>query len=149
MNRLVNVAWRRTRSLWHLAWSEHATPREVGIAVGLGVFVGSSPAVGFHGGIALGVATLFRLNRIWCFLGSRISSIVILPWIALAEVQIAHYARERSWIALTKDELMAHRHELMLDWILGWLPVGIALGLLFGLLAAFVFDVRKRKMEAR
>ena len=131
-----------------MAWTEHATPREVGVAVGLGVFVGCSPAVGFHGGIALGVATLLRLNRIWCFLGSRISSIVILPWIALAEVQLAHYAREGTFMHLTKDELIAHRHLLMLDWILGWFPVGIGLGLFFGLLAAVVFGLRKRKMDA-
>ncbi|MGH7285833.1 MAG: DUF2062 domain-containing protein, partial [Polyangiaceae bacterium] len=131
------------------AWTEHTTPREAGIAVALGVFVGCSPAVGFHAAIALGVATLFRLNRIWCFLGSRISSIVILPWIVMAEVELAHYAREGSWLHLSRDELVAQRHRLMLDWILGWFPVGIATGLFFGLLAALAFRLRKRNEDAR
>ncbi len=119
------------------------------MAVALGVFIGCSPAVGMHGAIALGAATLFRLSRLWCFLGSRISSIVILPWIVMAEVELAHFVREGSWLHLSREELVAQRHHLMLDWILGWFPIGIGSGVFFGALAALAFSLKKRANHAR
>ncbi|MGH7327168.1 MAG: hypothetical protein ACREJX_02335, partial [Polyangiaceae bacterium] len=64
-------------------------------------------------------------------------------------VELAHYAREGSWLHLSREELVAQRHRLMLDWILGWFPVGIATGLFFGLLAALAFRLRKRNEDAR
>src|SRR5690242_7009139 len=90
----------RLRSLWLLVLSERAAPREIGLAVALGVFVGSSPALGFHGWAAVGLATLLRLNRLWAFCGSRISNMVTLPWIAFAEVEVAHRARTGEWVDL-------------------------------------------------
>ncbi len=136
----------RVRLLWRLAKSERASPPQVAWAVGTGVFVGCTPAIGLHGWIAVGAATLFRLNRLYAFLGSRVSSVFVLPWIVLAEVQLAHRVRTGSFVALTKDDVLAHAKEFLLDWCVGTIPVGGALAVLFAL-AAYSWAARRARAK--
>jgi uncharacterized protein (DUF2062 family) len=131
----------RLRALWQLARREHATPREIGQAVAVGVFVGCTPAIGFHGWIAVGLATLLRLNRLWAFLGSRVCTFFILPWIALAEVQLAHRIRAGRWVALTVDTALHEAPGLLVDWLAGAVLVG---GVLAALLGAAAYVVAGR-----
>lgn len=123
----------RTKRLWERAKREHSTPREVGWSVGLGVFTGCTPFIGFHMWIALGLASLFRLNRLWAFLGSRVSSNVIFVWIAFAEIESAHRLRTGSWMPVAPQEVLAHGWDLALDWLAGAALVGSVLGVLVGL----------------
>lgn len=125
----------RVRHLVRRAKNERASPREVGEAVFLGVFAGCSPAVGVHGPIALALATVLRRNRLYAFLGSRVSNIVILPFIVLAEVQASHVLRTGHWAALTRDRVLDEAPSLLFDWIVGSILVGAALGFAVGLLA--------------
>jgi uncharacterized protein (DUF2062 family) len=137
----------KTRDVWTLLWKEHTTPREIAIAVAMGSFVGCTPALGFHGWIALGLATLFRLNRIWCWAGSRISNILIYPWIVIGEIEIGHYARFGERMHLTEKEVMSLRGKLMIDWLIGSIPVGLGAAILFGGLAFGLAHLRLRKNE--
>lgn len=125
----------RSRRLWERAKREHSTPREVGWSVGLGVFCGCTPFLGLHMWIALGLASLFRLNRLWAFLGSRVSSNVIFAWIAFVEIEAAHRLRTGEWAPLTPHEALTHGRALLHDWLLGAALVGALLGAVFGLLA--------------
>ena len=125
----------RVRLLVRRAKNERATPREVGEAVFLGVFAGCSPAVGVHGPIALALATMLRRNRLYAFLGSRVSNVVILPFIVLAEVQASHVIRTGHLAALSRDRVLEEAPSLLLDWILGSVLVGFALGLVVGWVA--------------
>ena len=136
----------RLRALWQLALSERATPREIGLAIGLGVALGCTPLIGFHGWIAFGLATLFRLSRLWTFMGSRFANFITIPWIALVEVQLAHRLRTGTWAPLTIDTVLDHARELLLDWCLGLIPVAIVLGSLFGFLAYLVARARLAKL---
>jgi uncharacterized protein (DUF2062 family) len=120
----------RLKAIVHLARSERATPREIALAVAIGAFVGCSPAIGLHGWLAVGLATLLRKNRLFAFLGSRVSFFLTLPWIVLAEVQIAHRLRVGVWADLSPKTAVADAHLLLLDWVLGWIPVGLALAAL-------------------
>jgi uncharacterized protein (DUF2062 family) len=99
------------------------------------VFSGCTPAIGFHGWIALGLATLLRLNRLWAFLGSRVSTFFILPWIALAEVELAHRLRTGTWAAVTVDNVLREAPGLLVDWLLGAGLVGGALAAILGFVA--------------
>ena len=140
-----SIGSKRARDLWITLWSEHTTPREIGLAVATGVFIGCTPALGFHGWIALGVATIANLNRIWAWVGSRISNILILPWIVIAEIEIGHHLRFGGWMHLSKEEVMERRGKLLLDWLIGSVPIGIALAIVLGLLAFGLAHVRLRK----
>jgi uncharacterized protein (DUF2062 family) len=129
--------WNKLKSLWLLARTERATPREVFWAVFVGAFMGCTPAIGIHGGLAVGAATLFRKNRLFAWLGSRVSNVLVLPFIVYAEVQVAHRLRAGTWAALSfeRERVVAQAGELLLDWCLGSVPVGAAIGALAGLLA--------------
>ncbi len=124
----------RVVALWRTLKNEHSSPREIAWAVGIGVFAGCTPAVGFHGWVAIAMAALVRKNKLWAWVGSRVSNVLVLPFIIFAELQIAHKARTGQWLALSIDEIKAHgASSLILDWFIGSLAVGLVLGLVFGL----------------
>ncbi len=143
--------WTKLKLLWQLAKSERATPREIGWAVAIGAFAGCTPAVGVHGPVAMGLATLARKNRLFAWLGSRISNVFFLPFIILTEIQLAHRIRTGAFVDLAREDILAQAPHLLLDWCLGTFPVGAALGVVMGL-GAYAFahrrDARKAKAEA-
>src|SRR6187551_1040723 len=100
--------------VWRAAKSERATPREIGWAVALGAFAGCTPAVGFHGPLSLALATLFKKNRLFAWLGSRISNMIFLPFITIAEIQISHKIRTGTWVVLDREHVMAQAGSLLL-----------------------------------
>jgi uncharacterized protein (DUF2062 family) len=144
---LLHRLWQRIRDLWRRAKREHSTPREVGWSVGIGVFCGCSPFVGAHMWMALGLATAFKLNRLWAFLGSRISTSILLAWIAFSEIELAHRVRTGEWMPLKPDDVFVHVWELFGDWLVGSLVVGAVLGALLGSLT-YALARRWRREEA-
>lgn len=135
--------WRdRARVLWLAVLEERASPREIAVAVGAGVFVGVSPAVGFHGGLAVAMATLLRVNRLYCFVGSRVSNPLIGPWLLIAQIQTAHRLRTGAWLSLTVETVLARGHQLLIDWFLGMFTVGVPLSITLGG-AAYVWAARR------
>ena len=140
--------WEKLKLLWRLAKSERATPREIGWAVAIGAFAGCTPAVGVHGPLAMGLATLARKNRLFAWLGSRISNMVLLPFIALAEIQLAHRIRTGAFASLTRETILSQAPDLLLDWCLGTFPVGAVLGAVMGL-SAYGFAHRRDARRAR
>jgi len=138
----------KLKLLWLLAKSERATPREIGWAVAIGAFAGCTPAVGVHGWVAVGLATLARKSRLFAWLGSRISNMVFLPFIVLAEVQVSHRIRTGAFVELTRENILAQAPHLLLDWCLGTFPVGAAIGIVMGL-SAWAFAHRRDARKAR
>jgi uncharacterized protein (DUF2062 family) len=150
---LFGWLWRKTKTLWQLAKSERATPKEIGWAIFLGVFCGCTPALGFHTVVVLAAATLFKVNRLFAWIGSRSSNALILPFIIIAEIQIAHIVRTGSWATLDRHTIdWEHPFQsvgpLVLDWFLGTIPVGCALGAVFGLGAWRLALMRDRRKAA-
>ncbi len=117
--------------LWERAWNEHCAPHQVGWAVGVGGFCACTPLIGLHMWMALGLATLFRLNRVWAFAGSRISFGPLFGMIAFSEIQVAHRVRAGVWVPLRLQAVLAEGRGLLVDWVLGTVLVG-------GLIAAAV-----------
>jgi hypothetical protein len=132
---IVSGAFARAGQLWERARREHSTPREVALAVAVGVFAGCTPFFGFHMWIALGLATVLRLNRLWAFLGSRCSVVPIYAWIGFCEIAVAHRLRTGVWAPLTPADVIARGGELLKDWLVGAVLVGTALATLAGCVA--------------
>ena len=124
--------WQKIKALWARAKSERATPHEVGWAVAIGAFAGCTPAIGIHGWLAIGLATLARKNRLFAWLGSRISNMIMLPFITLAEVQVAHRLRFGVFLDLTRHNVIDQAPSLLVDWCLGMFPVGGAIAIVMG-----------------
>jgi uncharacterized protein (DUF2062 family) len=144
--RPVRSLYERLRSLWRAALREHATPREVGWSVGIGVFCGCTPFIGLHMWMALGLTTVFRLNRLWSFVGSRVSTGVMLYLIAFSEIDLGHRLRAGAWVNVAPRDVLAHGKELFGDWLIGSVIVGTALGVILGLLAC---GLRARALSRR
>jgi uncharacterized protein (DUF2062 family) len=139
--------WQRINALWLLIKTERATPREIGWAVGIGAFAGCTPAIGVHGLLAIGMATLFRKNRLFAWLGSRISNMFCLPFIAIAEVQVSHVLRTGRWATLDREHALEHAGAFLLDWCLGTIPVGAAIGSALGV-ASWALARRRDRRRA-
>ncbi|MFO0666273.1 MAG: DUF2062 domain-containing protein [Polyangiaceae bacterium] len=150
--RASKPTWReRVRLLYDRVRNEHAAPHHVGEAVALGAFIGCSPFLGLHGWIALGVATLLRRNRLFCFVGSRVCVFFIYPWMVLLQIQLVHRIRTGQFVSATKDTILSQASHLLVDWVLGWLLVGIPLAAMLGALAyawAKKRDAREAQREA-
>jgi uncharacterized protein (DUF2062 family) len=121
--------------LWERAKREPSTPRQVGLSVGLGAFTACTPFIGLHFWISLGLATVFRLNRVWAAVGSRLSSTPILLLTTFSEIQVAHRLRTGTWVAMNWHHAFDHGRELVGDWIVGTVLVGGPLALTFGFVA--------------
>jgi uncharacterized protein (DUF2062 family) len=121
---MLSKLFRGIRSLFVRALQERASPVEVGLSVALGVFCSATPFIGFHLWMALGLSTLLRLNRIWAMLGSRATTMPILPVVVFMEVELAHHVRTGGWAPITPHEALAHAGEYLLDWVLGTPLVG-------------------------
>lgn len=141
--------WTKVKALWSAAKSERASPRDIGWAVFIGAFAGCTPAIGFHGPLALGVATLFKKNRLFAWLGSRIANMVFLPFIAMAEVQVSHRLRTGLWLSIDRRDAIDQAGALLVDWCIGTIPVGGGIGLVFGVLAWVLAARRDRRREAK
>ena len=142
---MLRKLWAKVKAIWQLARSERASPREIGWAFGIGAFLACTPAMGFHGWLALGAATVLKKNRLFAWLGSRISNMLILPFIVIAEVQVAHRLRAGEWLVLDRGTVIHQAPSLILDWCIGSIPVGGAIGILLGLLAWAIATHRQRR----
>lgn len=131
------------RSLALAALNERASPKQVAVSVGAGCFVGLTPAVGFHMGLAVAVATVLRVNRLWCVVGSRISNPLTGPPIVFAQIQLAHRLRTGAWLSLNVDSLLAQAPGLLLDWFVGLATFGTLVSIVMGLVA-YGWAVRRK-----
>jgi uncharacterized protein (DUF2062 family) len=133
---LRESSWLRAAlRVWELARKERCAPHEVGWAVGVGAFVGCTPLMGLHAGIAFVAATLLRLNRLWAVAGSRVSFVPLFAVISFTEIQAAHRLRTGAWAPLSVEEVLARGKELLADWCIGSVLVGGFVAVLLGLVA--------------
>jgi len=135
-------------ALWERAKRERSSPREIGLSVGVGAFVACTPLLGLHVWLALGLATLLRLNRLWTLIGSRLSSTPILAVTTYCEIEAAHRLRTARWVPMTLHEAMDHGPELLFDWVLGTVIVGGLIAVCTGLLAYGVARWRRDSSAA-
>ena len=105
---LLRKLWKRVQALWVQVWNENASPRQVGWAIAVGVYCGTSPFWGLRWLLAVGFATVFRLNRLLTYVGSRLSSnfVVTVP-MALLEVQLAHKLRTGEFLSIGRADFEA------------------------------------------
>lgn len=142
------------RRSWRGLLQERSSPTRIGIAVFWGVIVGCSPFYGFQNLLAVGSATLFRLNRPAVVLAAQVTMPPFTPLIIFASLQIGHLLRSGEWLAISLAEVRAAEPEelakrLAGDFVLGSFTVGVALGIPIALLAmrAVVRSRRARDPE--
>lgn len=108
----------------------HARPGQLAIAMAVGVFVGCTPAFGFHTFIMLALASVLPLNFVAMWIGNHVSTPVLFPLMVMAEVYIGQH-----WLGIASSPgMMGH----FLQWAAGSVVLGILLSVPAGLLT-YVF----------
>lgn len=133
--------------------AEHLSPTKIGWAVGLGLFVGTLPVYGLHLPICIGLATLFRLNKVTMYLAAHISIPPLAPFLVAAGIALGEWLRFGTWRGIIWAEganfveqiglLSGQIPDLYLSCFLGDAVLGLGLGAIGGTLAAFM---AKRRM---
>jgi len=147
------TVWHPFRSIRALV-AERATPRELGLAVALGVFLGALPLIAMHTLAVLIAAALMRLNRVVSLAASQLCMPPVVPALCIEvgyfmrygrflSLQGVHHLRDASFLELGYMGL-----QRLWDWLLGSLVVGPALALGLGLCTVVIARVLERGRRA-
>ncbi len=124
-----------------LLWHEKTGPRELGVAVFVGVLVGCSPFYGLHTALVLGLGFLLRLNKIAMWVASNVSLPFIAPFIAFGSMHLGYWVLYRQPLPMTlagarvlaaSGSIVEVGLSLWLYWLVGSVFVGSGLGLVLG-----------------
>ena len=106
--------------------TEHNTPVRQALAIGLGLYIGASPFLGFHLALSLALGWLFKLNRFRVYLAANISNPLVAPFLYALEIQIGSWLRTGH--VLNAARLQEVRLQgLAIDILLGSVVVGLTL----------------------
>lgn len=143
------------RRLGWLLLREHTEPRQLGLAVLVGVMIGASPFYLFHTALVLLVAFTFGLNKLAVWIASNVSLPIFAPFLTFVSMQAGHRFRFGEWLPLTipgmRERLanggaMELGIDLWFDWLIGSIPVGAVLGAALG---GVTWVVAKGRARAR
>ena len=124
---------------------ERATPRELAIAAGVGLFLATLPLIFMHTVVILYVSSKMRLNRL---LALNVQHLCAPPWIPLACIEVGFFLRNGTWIDFEALKTMIpNLHQYVLNWLLGSLVLAPVLGILGGL-SVYALAGRLQKTEA-
>ena len=127
------ASWRRR--LYLTLRTEHTTPGKLGLAVGIGSFLGFSPFWGLHLLLCFVTASVLRLNRMLLYAASNLANPATAPLLLFAEAQIGHHFLHGVWLDVTLHEVraagLAGVGMLFVDVVVGWAAAGsvVSLGL--------------------
>jgi uncharacterized protein (DUF2062 family)/SAM-dependent methyltransferase len=128
------AGWRRR--LYLTLRTEHTTPLKLGLAVGIGSFLGFSPFWGLHLLLCVVAASLLRLNRMLVYAAANLANPATAPLLLFAEAQVGHHLLHGAWLDLTLHEVRAAGFAglgmLFMDVLVGWAAAGAAVSLLLG-----------------
>ena len=115
--------------------TERATPARLGLAVCVGMLVGTSPFFGFHFAICVVIATALGLNRVVTYLAANVSNPWLAPFIVFASVQTGHVLLTGQWLAMRPESFrQIDPWSFGRAWLLGGFVMGVALGVPSGLM---------------
>ena len=130
------------RKLWRHVREEHVQPHRLGLAVGVGLFVGCLPLYGLHLGICIAVAWALRLNKATVYLAANISNPLLAPLLVAAGIAIGEWIRFGQWRPIDLDQgndfidklalFSGHLPDVFLSCLLGDAVLGLGLGVVFG-----------------
>ncbi|UQA62053.1 DUF2062 domain-containing protein [Polyangium aurulentum] len=114
---------------------EDLSPARLGLAVAIGLFIGSQPVFGLHLVLVLVVCLRLRLNAVLCYVAANISNPFFAPFLITAEVQLGGRVRTGEWLRLDREIEAGYR--ALFDFA-GYMIIGAPL---LGLLLAIVGGV--------
>lgn len=148
------TVWHPLRSIRTLL-TERTTPRELGLAVALGVFLGAVPLIACHTLVILIAAALLRLSRVAAVAASQLCMPPVVPALC---IEVGYFMRYGRFLTLEGAERLQDASFLELgymgllrlwEWFLGSLVVGPALALVLGLMTYVTARALERARHGR
>ena len=134
--------------VWYRLVHEHAEPWRIGLAVFVGVIIGTSPFFGFHLAICLVAAMALRLNKLTMWLAANVSLPIFAPFLAFASAQVGHLMLHGRWAGLTLAQVRTEPLEAVRWWLVGFPAVGAVLGLVLAGVVYRVATLRQTRLAA-
>jgi uncharacterized protein (DUF2062 family) len=142
----VRAGWDAVRS----AFTGALSPRDVFVAIFLGVFIGCLPTYGLHVVLSLALARVWGLNPVLMTVACNISNPLFMPLLIGAEIYVGELVLDGVarpvHVPSTGEELMAMVRDgghLLWACTVGSVFVGLALGAVLGGLGAAVAWARR------
>ena len=118
--------WRPKAFLQHLS-HQHTAPKDLALAVWLGVFIGALPIIPFGLAVILYVSHRFKLNPL---AAGAASNLCVAPFVPFLCIQAGHLLLHgRFWTDFSRQALLHQLHFRLFEWLLGSLLLGPILGL--------------------
>jgi len=132
--------------LLKLAISQHISPAQVGLAVGVGVCVGMTPLFGFHLLLCILLGSAFRLNKLVMYLAANISNPVLIPLIVYAEFQLGSLISSGQFESISIEVVNRGVGSWFYQVLTGSLVLGPLVGILLGF-GVYFFMIASRARE--
>jgi uncharacterized protein (DUF2062 family)/SAM-dependent methyltransferase len=128
-------------STLHHFRTEGMTPTRQAFAVGVGLYIGATPFLGFHFLITMLVGRLLGLNRILMYAAANISNPFVAPLLYATEIQVGAWIRTGQIYSPSRlDDIRLQG--LALDILIGSVIVGLVLGVIGTVLTYSVVGAR-------
>jgi uncharacterized protein (DUF2062 family) len=122
---------------------EYASPVELAASVWMGIVVGSLPIIPFATLAIIYIAHRLHLNKLAAVAASNIC---VFPFVPFLCVELGHFMlRGTWWSSFTRYTLVNEMPRRILEWLLGSLVLGPAIGTLGALCAFFLFRALRRR----
>jgi uncharacterized protein (DUF2062 family) len=123
-------------------------PSMLALSIGVGAFIGCSPAYGVHTLMVLGAVALFRLNPVATLIGSQVSFGPIIVPIMIGEVWVGDLLRFGHVVLIPKLGAVGLAKWLvsnaLLSGLIGWVVIGGVAGVVTAFLTLGFLKLRAR-----
>ena len=129
-----------------LLFRQNTGTSRLAVAVGIGVFIGLTPLYGLHSFLGIGLAWLMRLNITVTVLATQIANPLFAPFLIVASAWLGNVLDPDAvdgarWWDPTREGFF-------MSWLRGGLVLGLALGLIAGILTFLIVSRVRRHRHA-
>jgi uncharacterized protein (DUF2062 family) len=138
----------RVRALFTALLHEHTAPARLAAAVLVGCIVGCTPLFGLHIVVCLALAWALRLNKLVVYGAANLSMPPLVPLLGFVSVQLGERILHGRWLALRRADFQLAQVRALaklffVDWMVGGLVLGTAIGLVAGGLTFAILSARR------
>jgi len=113
--------------------TENATPRQIAVAVTVGIFIATLPLLAMHSVAIIFVATRLKLNRL---IALNVSHLCAPPFVPAVAIEVGYYLRNGSFLTEFTMQTLGHQAlQRFWDYLLGAVVLAPFLAVLAGILA--------------
>jgi len=131
--------------------TENATPKQIAVAVTVGIFIATLPILAMHSVAIIFVATRLKLNRL---IALNVSHLCAPPFVPAAAVEVGYYLRNGSFLTEFTVQTLGHQAlQRFWDYLLGAVVLAPFLAVLAGtvayVLARFFRTLKKPQKKVK